>query len=177
MENNVNKLSEIIGNSVVFYRPQIVDMLNKNGVTINAETYNTEMLVDAVVNGLSTSQSFVKDFEKLVSTNGEYLNGDGDGDATGSYITAGAGVVTGLINLFGGNKQAKEQAKAVSAQAKATAKNAESQVEIAKINQQTELLKLQALQGKGKSNTGLYIGLGVGGVLILGLVVFLAVKK
>jgi hypothetical protein len=42
-----------------------------------------------------------------------------------------------------------------------------------------ETAKLQAQQGGGvaKSNTGLYVGLGIGGAVILGLVVFLAVKK
>ena len=38
--------------------------------------------------------------------------------------------------------------------------------------------KAQQSAGSGaKSNTGLYVGLGVGGVVILGLIVYLAVKK
>lgn len=168
MENNVNKLSEIIGNSVVYYPSEIATMLNKNGVAINAETYTTEMLIDAVVTGLASSPSFTKDFEVFIAKNKEYSNVAGD------YIQAGTQILGGVLGLVGG----KQQQDAVKAQANAQAKSAQAQLEIAKINQQTELAKLQALQNQGKgSNTGLYIGLGVGGALILGLVVFLAVKK
>ena len=63
---DANKLSKIIGNSVVFKRNEVVSLLNKNGVTIDAENYNSQQLIDAVISGLSTSQSFIVDFEKFV---------------------------------------------------------------------------------------------------------------
>jgi hypothetical protein len=163
-----NKLSKIIGNAVVFNPKTIATMLNKNGVTINAESLNTKELIDAVVAGLANSISFSSDFESFV--NNEYAN------ATGDWISGGVSVLTGALGLIAG----KQQQDAIKAQANAQAKSAQAQLEIAKINQQTELAKLEALkQGGGsvKSNTGLYIGLGVGGVVILGLIVYLATKK
>lgn len=170
MEVNLELLSEVIGNSVVFNRDKVSEMLNSNGVTIDAETYNTEQLIDAVVTGLSSSPAFAEMYLlTFFNSDLEYKN------AVSDYIQGGTVVLGGILGLVGG----KQQQDAIKAQANAQAKLANSQLEIAKINQQTELAKLQALKGASptKSNTGLYIGLGVGGVLILGLVVFLVVKK
>jgi hypothetical protein len=167
---DANKLSKIIGNSVVFNRNEVVSMLNRNGVTIDAEKYNSQQLIDAVITGLSDSKSFILDFEKFVLSNGEYAN------ATGDWISAGTSVIGGALGFFGSQKQSD----AIKAQANAQAQTAQAQLQIAQINQQTKLAELEALKNQGvstKSNTGLYIGLGVGGVVILGLVVFLAVKK
>ena len=167
---DANKLSKIIGNSVVFNRNEVISMLNKNGVTIDAENYNSQQLIDAVIIGLSTSQSFIVDFEKFVLSDGEYAN------TTGDWVSGGASVVGGVLDFFGSQKQSD----AIRAQANAQSQSAKAQLEIAKINQQTKLAELEALKNQGvptKSNTGLYVGLGIGGAVILGLVVFLAVKK
>jgi hypothetical protein len=167
---DANKLSKIIGNSVVFKRNEVVSLLNKNGVTIDAENYNSQQLIDAVISGLSTSQSFIVDFEKIILSNGEYAN------ATGDWISAGTSIIGGTLGFFGSQKQSD----AIKAQANAQAKTAQAQLQIAQINQQTKLAELEALKNQGvptKSNTGLYVGLGLGGAVILGLVVYLAVKK
>ena len=172
---DANKLSKIIGNSVVFKRNEVVSLLNKNGVTIDAENYNSQQLIDAVISGLSTSQSFIVDFEKFVVNNENALLNDYLGIAD-SWVTGVGGIITGGLALIGG----KQQQDAIRAQANSQAQSAQAQLEIAKINQQTKLAELEALKNQGvptKSNTGLYIGLGVGGAVILGLVVFLAVKK
>jgi hypothetical protein len=170
-QNNTLALSKLIGESVVFYPNSVAKMLNINGVTIDAETYNTEKLIDAVVDGLSKSPKFANDFLKTFNVKENYLN------AVGDWITGGTAVIGGITTFLGG----KQQEDAIKAQAKAQADVSKAQLEIAKINQQTELAKLGALKDggavAGKSNTGLYIGLGVGGVLVLGLVVYLAVKK
>jgi len=53
-------------------------------------------------------------------------------------------------------------------------------LEIAKENQRNILLMKQAKEGvpeKEKSNLPLYIGLGVGGVVILGVVIFAVTRK
>lgn len=165
-----NKLSKTIGNSVVFNRKEVALLLNKNGVTIDAENYDSQQLIDAVISGLSTSQSFIVDFEKFILSNGEYLNAFGD------YFSGGVDLIQSGLGLI----QGKQQQDAIKAQANAQAKSAQAQLEIAKINQQTKLAELEALKNQGvptKNNTGLYIGLGVGGAVVLGLVVYLAVKK
>ena len=167
---DLNKLSKTIGNSVVFNRKEVASMLNKNGVTINAETFGSDKLIDAVILGLSSSPSFASDYEFFITKNKEYAN------ATGDWISGGVSVISGTLGLIGG----KQQQDAIKAQANAQAQSAQAQLEIAKINQQTKLAELEALKNQGlptKSNTNLYIGLGVGGAVILGLVIYLAVKK
>ena len=58
-------------------------------------------------------------------------------------------------------------------------KNNKTALELAKINQDTERLKLQGAGTpvSAKSNTVLYIALGVGGVLVLGLTIFAVTRK
>jgi hypothetical protein len=97
---------------------------------------------------------------------------------TGSdYLTGGLGLVNTAGTYFG----SVEQRKASQAQAEALRQQGLSQVEVAKIMQETERLKLeQAKAGGGAkagSNTLLYVGLGVGGFLILGVVIYAVTKK
>lgn len=101
--------------------------------------------------------------------------------AVGQFLgsSGGSQAIAGLIGLGGGlimSNQQKQNAKKQSNDAK---KIAEAQIKAQELAYQTAQLQLQAQQGGGgaKSNTGLYVGLGIGGVVILGLVVFLAVKK
>jgi len=72
--------------------------------------------------------------------------------------------------------------KAQEAQAKALREQGLSQIEVAKIMQETERLKLEALKsGAGASTKAgsktLYIALGVGAVVILGVVIFAVTRK
>jgi len=99
----------------------------------------------------------------------QFISSEAGGNAIGSLLGLGTNLIV--------NNQVKQNAKGEANNAQALA---DKQIQIAQLNQQTELAKLEALKNQGvptKSNTGLYIGLGVGGVVILGLVVFLAVKK
>lgn len=94
-------------------------------------------------------------------------------DVGGSAITSLLGLGTGLVL----SNQEKQMAKGEANTAKELA---DKQIQAQQLAYQTAQLQLQAQQGAGgssKSNTGLYVGLGVGGVVILGLVVYLAVKK
>lgn len=97
---------------------------------------------------------------------------------TGSeYLTGGIDVFGKVTGYFG----SQENRKAAQAQADALIAQGKSQVEVAKIMQQTKLLELEALKsGGGKkstNNTTLYIALGVGGVVVLGLVIFAVTRK
>jgi hypothetical protein len=92
------------------------------------------------------------------------------------YTTIGTTVFGGLTGLLG----SKEQRKAAEAQANALIKQGYSQVEVAKIMQETERLKLEQAKAGGGAKTGspaLYIGLGVGAVVILGVVIFAVTRK
>lgn len=100
----------------------------------------------------------------------------------GDFIktSAGSEAIGGILGLGTGlilSNQQKQNAKGQANDAKAIA---DARVKAEELAFQTAQLQLQAQQGaggSGKDNTALYIGLGVGGVVILGLVVFLAVKK
>lgn len=65
----VKSTSEIVGVTVAFFPKQVADMLNKNGVTIDAENYNSEQLVSSTIDGLVTSPSFLKEFSDFVELN------------------------------------------------------------------------------------------------------------
>lgn len=98
---------------------------------------------------------------------------------TGSeYLTGGLdafGKVTGYFGSVEARKGAQAQADALIAQGK-------SNVEVARIMQETERLKLEALKSGASAGTGagsktLYIALGVGAVVILGVVIFAVTRK
>ena len=86
--------------------------------------------------------------------------------------------------VFGGATtflSSQEARKASEAQAKALKQKGYSDIEVAKLMLEGKKLDLQtALAGGGKKtagNTTLYIALGVGGVLVLGLVIFAVTRK
>ena len=100
-----------------------------------------------------------------------------------TFISSSAGnsAISGILGLGTGlilSNQQKQNAKGQANDAKAIA---DAQVKAQELAYQTAQLQLQAQQSGGsggaKSNTGLYVGLGIGGAVILGLVVYLAVKK
>jgi hypothetical protein len=91
------------------------------------------------------------------------------------------GLGLGILTTGGGILTSSQQQKASQAQADALIAQGKSQVEVAKIMQETERLKLEALKSGAGSNTGgsktLYIALGVGAVVVLGVVVFAVTRK
>lgn len=92
------------------------------------------------------------------------------------YTSIGTTVFGGVTGLLG----SKEQRKAAEAQARALREQGLSQIEVAKIMQETERLKLEQAKagaGTGAGNKTLYIALGVGAVVILGVVVFAVTRK
>jgi len=97
---------------------------------------------------------------------------------TGSeYLTGGIDVFGKVTGYFG----SVEQRKAAQTQADALIAQGKSQVEVARIMQETKRMELEALKSGGGANTGgnktLYIALGIGGVVILGLVIFAVTRK
>ena len=100
-----------------------------------------------------------------------YSNISGD---WASIVTSGIGVLGtfGMANTNTKNLQAQLDAQN---QKNATdLEIAKTQLKIAEVNAQSGLNKASA--GKG-GNTTLYIALGIGGALVLGLVIFLVVRK
>ncbi len=60
--------SKIVGVTVAIFPKEIATLLNKNGVTIDAQNYNNEQLVNATIDGLVSSPSFLKDFSDFVES-------------------------------------------------------------------------------------------------------------
>ena len=92
------------------------------------------------------------------------------------WTTLGGNIFSGATNYF----TSQEQADAQKAQANALIKQGLSQVEVAKIMQETERLKLEQAKAGAGATTGnktLYIALGVGAVVILGAVIFAVTRK
>jgi hypothetical protein len=99
----------------------------------------------------------------------QFISSEAGGNAIGSLLGLGTGLIV--------NNQVKQNAKGEANNAQALA---DKQIQAQQLAYQKAQLQLQEQQGAGsgvKSNTGLYVGLGIGGAVILGLVVFLAVKK
>lgn len=97
---------------------------------------------------------------------GSFLNSEAGGQTIGSLVGLGTGLIA--------NNQVKQNAKGEANTAKALA---DKQLQAQQLAYETAKLQLQGQQKPEKDNTGLYIGLGVGGAVVLGLVVYLAVKK
>ena len=97
---------------------------------------------------------------------GSFLNSEAGGQTIGSLVGLGTGLIA--------KNQVKQNAKAEANTAKALA---DKQLQAQQLAYETAKLQLQGQQQSGKDNTGLYIGLGVGGAVVLGLAVYLAAKK
>lgn len=95
----------------------------------------------------------------------------------GDYLKAGVDVFGKVTGIFA----SKEERKSAQAQADALIAQGKSQVEVARIMQETKRLELEALKlgaGGGKSGSKtLYIALGIGGVLVLGVIIFAVTRK
>ena len=97
---------------------------------------------------------------------------------SGSFDWMGLGL--GVLSTGGTIYSSEQQRKAAEAQAKALMQQGLSQVEVAKIMQETERLKLEQAKAGAGATTGsktLYIALGVGAVVILGVVIFAVTRK
>jgi hypothetical protein len=95
-----------------------------------------------------------------------------------SWSTLGGNLLSGGLNFF----SSQENRKGLQAQADALKSKGYSDVEVARLMLEGKKLDLQtALAGGNKvssgGNTTLYIALGVGGVLVLGLIIFAVTRK
>lgn len=96
------------------------------------------------------------------------------------WSSLGSSVIGGVSTIIGSSaqvKSARAQAEAIATTAQANENIAQSQIELEKVKGQNALALLNASQSKGGGNNTLYIGLAVGGVLVLGLVVFAVTRK
>jgi len=93
-----------------------------------------------------------------------------------------AGLGSSLLTAGGGIYASEQQRRAAQAQADALIQQGMSQIEVQKLILEGKRLDLEAAKagvgaGSGAGNKTLYIALGIGGVVILGLVIFAVTRK
>lgn len=71
--SNQEAMAIIIGRTATIFPSEVAEMLTKNGVVVDAKNYNISELIEAVVNGLSSSESFKNDFSSFVEANKEKI--------------------------------------------------------------------------------------------------------
>jgi hypothetical protein len=179
---NEQKLISIVAYSVGLFPKEIANMLNNNGVLINANPLNSEELTKGVFQGINSSESFRRSFIDFYLKNnsklGSELNMDGYSNLTGAdYTNIGTtlfGGITGIIGSQNALKSAQAQADAIRDGNASALAIEQEKTKQAIINAQAGLSNAQA---KPSGNKTLYIALGIGGVLILGLTIFLVTRK
>ena len=105
-------------------------------------------------------------------------NTSGSGSSLATWTSLGGNLLSGGLNFF----SSKENRKGLEAQANALRDKGLSEVEVAKLMVEAKKLELEQarLGGGAKSGSGssaLYIGLGIGAVVILGVVIFAVTRK
>jgi hypothetical protein len=176
MDFRINLISYII----THYPKQIAQLLNKNGVVVDATNFSIKELSDATLVGLTTSKKFnddFVDFSQKLNLNPSFFENNGYSSASGDWIGQAIGSFTELATLNTKNKQFQGSIDAQNL-------NNATSLEIANIGLETEKLRLASAQaGLGNASSGksgsttLYIALGIGGALILGLTIFLVTRK
>ena len=183
------KISVLVGGMVGLFPYEVQLLVTKNKIVANATNLSIDDLVSATAKGLGSSSSFRKDFynlylknqktinskienlDKLVSDN-SYANLTGD-----NYVDIGKTIFGGATNYLGSQnavKAAQASADAAVKQGQLTLEAQRLALEGKKIDAETAL---KLAQGKTGGNTMLYVGLGIGAVVILGVVIFSVTRK
>lgn len=185
------KISTLVGAMVGLFPYEIQLLLTKNGIVVDSTNLSIDELVTATLSGLDKSVSFRKDFVDLYFSNEsfinskieteDYLNNDGvTTPKTGSsfdYSGVASNLIGGLGNFFG----SRNNLKSAQAQADAMVKSGELSLEAQRLALEGKKIDAQTAlalaQGKPQNNKTLYIALGVGAVLVLGVVIFAVTRK
>jgi 4-hydroxyphenylpyruvate dioxygenase-like putative hemolysin len=176
------QLITLVASSVGFFPKEIADMLNKNGVLINANPSDTKQLTKGVFQGINSSEAFRRSFIDFYLKNKSKLSSnlsmDGYSNLTGGdYTNIGTtlfGGITGIISSNNALHSAQAQADAIRDGNASALAIEQEKTKQALINAQAGLNQASA---KPSGNKTLYIALGIGGALVLGLVIFLVTRK
>lgn len=176
----MNETIKLISAVVVYYPKQLAKMLNDNAVVIDATNFTTKELSDATVVGLTTSKKFNEDFVsfvKSIDSKSNFSGADGYSNAIGDWTSTISAGIPALTNLFMSNTNTKNLQAQLDAQNQSNA----TQLQIAQLQLQTAQAAAQGgynqASAKTSGNTTLYVALGIGGALVLGIVIFLVTRK
>jgi hypothetical protein len=190
---DAQKISTLIGAMVGLFPFDIQDMLTKNGVVVDAYNLNIDEIVSATISGLDKSLSFRKDFVNLYFANEELVNSKIETDDFSNVIGTTntttpktssfdySGVASSLIGGLGNFFSSENNKKSAQSQAKAMIKSGELSIEAQRLALEGKKIDAQTAlalaQGKPQTNTILYVALGVGAVVVLGVVIFAVTRK
>jgi len=176
MEDAIKLISYV----VTFHPEDLAKMLNKNGVVVeDASSFTTKQLSDATLKGLTTSKKFNNDFVSYVKNmnTSNFTGSDDFFNISGDWSNIIASGIPSITKFLTSNTDTKNLQAQIDAQ---NASN-QNQLEIEKLRLQTAQINAQSglnqQTAKGSGNTTLYIALGVGGVLVLGIVIFAVTRK
>jgi len=97
----------------------------------------------------------------------------------GNFLTSDSGgkVIGGVLDLGGGLILSNQQKQALNKQAQIEADKAKSQLALAQLQLENTRAQAQNVGAKPSGNTMLYVGLGIGAVVLLGVVIFAVTRK
>lgn len=182
----MNDTIKLISLVILNYPNQVIKMLNENAVVVDATNFTTKELSDATLSGLTTSKKFNNDFisfVKSLSINNSYSNADAASTGSsfganyGGIISSGIGSLTTLFMSNTNTKNLQAQLDAQNNKNLTDLQLADKQIELAKIGLLASQNQLSGASAKKGGNTTLYIALGIGGALILGLTIFLVTRN
>lgn len=204
--NDLNNLSNSVAFFVLTDKNGIVTLLKNNGLVFDENHTSDAKLINMIFNSLYEDNAFKDNFlvylnSKTDSPKG-FANATGLFQATPlptftapTSSTANVGSSSG--GFFGGfnmnsvtslvgtglgflssSQAGKDQRAIAEANAQAAIANAQSQTELIRAQLALEQIKLQNTQAQpAKNNTLLYVGLGVGAIVLIGGLIFAITKK
>lgn len=188
MENQ--DMSVFVGTVIGLFPIETVNLLKNNGfIPQNQNPKNIEDIVFLTLNAIETSTNFRVEYINLILLNKELIQSKLESfylNSTGSTTSGKTDYVGAGVNLFGtiaGFFKSEKETKAAKDIAKSTLEGKKLEIEAERLRLEgkktdAELALMLAQQGGGaKDNTALYIGLGIGGLLIVGLLVVMLRKK
>ena len=101
----------------------------------------------------------------------------GDFFKTGAGQQAIGGGINTLLGVGGGLVTSNQQKQNLKAEADIVAKQTEAQIKVAQLQLQQAQLLAEKQSGGAGGNTMLYVGLGIGAVVILGVVIYAVTRS
>ena len=204
--NDLNNLSNSVAFFVLTDKNGIVTLLKNNGLVFDENHTSDEKLINMIFNSLYEDNAFKDNFliylnSKTDSPKG-FANATGLFESTplptftaptsssanvasnsgGFFSGFNVGSLTSLVgtglSFLSSSQAGKDQRAIAEANAQAAIANAQSQTELIRAQLALEQLKLQNTQAQpAKNNTLLYVGLGVGAIILVGGLIFTITKK
>lgn len=176
---NKRQAAQILARIIAENPTAVKDALFESGVDVSP-TASDRQVIDSIVNNIGRNRMLQDKIGSLAGGQDFFASDGSAGNGQGFFsnqqnIQAVGNVVGQALGFWLGSRRERQQAEAAQSQL-------EQQTELARINaelvqRQLELEQARLGQGSQGLSTGAKIGIGVGAVALIGLVIFLAVRK